>query len=126
MRKDPAREETLHAWIIVATWDLYLPLSSFQMLVAGGGLLFVAGLLIGLRRKTRVTLQRSLLTDELMIYLSRIADAVERHAERPSGQQIVEMIERRIAEQRSSQGPAAQKAKAVAFSMFGREYPEKS
>jgi hypothetical protein len=116
----------------VATWDPQLPFSSVQMLVAGGALLFVAGLLLGLRRKNRVTLQRSLFTDELMIYLSRIADAVERHADRPSAHQIEEMIERRIAEQQrnaeatATAAGATPKARAMPFSMFGREYPEKS
>jgi LPXTG-motif cell wall-anchored protein len=118
----------------VVAWDPQFPLTGWQMMVAGGGLLFVAGLLIGWRRKNRVALQRSLLTDELMIYLSRIADAVERHADRPTAQQIAEMIERRIAEQqRNSEASAAAagagaapKTRAVPFSMFGREYPEKS
>jgi hypothetical protein len=111
----------------VAAWDPRLPFTSIQLLVAGGALLFVAGLLLGLRRRNRVMLQRSLLTDELMIYLSRIADAVERHADRPSAQQIAEMIERRIAEQqRNTEAPGTQKARAMPFSMFGREYPEKS
>jgi hypothetical protein len=116
----------VHLLMNMATWEPLSAASDIQMLVAGGGLLFVAGLLIGLRRKARVSLQRSLLTDEMMIYLSRITEALERQAERPSPQQIVEMIERRIAEQRSADGPAAQKTKAMAFSMFGREYPEKS
>lgn len=112
----------------VAAWDPQFPFSSVQMMVAGGALLFVAGLLLGLRRKNRVTLQRSLFTDELMIYLSRIADAVERHADQPSAQQIAEMIDRRIAEQQRSAEtpPATPKARAMPFSMFGREVPDKS
>jgi hypothetical protein len=117
----------------VATWDPQFPLTGWQMMVAGGGLLFVAGLLMGLQRKNRVALQRSLLTDEVMIYLGRIADAVERHADRPSAQQIADMIERRIAEQRNAgtntaaaaAAATAPKSRAVPFSMFGREYPEK-
>jgi len=121
----------LQVWMTVATWDPQLPLSSFQMLVASGALLFAAGLLLGLRRKNRVALQRTLLTDEVMIYLSRIADAVERQA----AQQIADMIERRIAEQQrnaeanaaaAAGAGAAPKSRPVAFSMFGREYPEKS
>jgi hypothetical protein len=113
----------------VATWEPQLPLSSFQLLVVSGALLFAAGLLLGLRRKNRVALQRTMLTDEVMIYLSRIADAVERHADRPSAQQIADMIERRIAEQqRGAEAPAATgpKSRAMPFSMFGREFPEKS
>ena len=119
----------------MAAWDPQLPFTSVQILVAGGALLFVAGLLLGLRRKNRVTLQRSLFTDELMIYLSRIADAAERQADRPTLQQIADMIDRRIAEhQRNAEANAAAgagdsagpKSRPVAYSMFGREYPEKS
>ena len=122
----PAREETLQVWMTVATWDPQLPFSSFQILVAGGALLFVAGLLLGLRRKTRVRLERSPLTDELMIYLNRIADAMEMQASRPSAQQIVEMFEKRMAEQqRSPETPAAAKTRAMPFSTLGREFPEK-
>ena len=77
-----------------------------------------------------MALQRTMLTDEVMIYLSRIADAVERHADRPSAQQIADMIERRIAEQgRGAEAPAAAtgpKSRPMPFSMFGREFPEKS
>jgi dissimilatory sulfite reductase (desulfoviridin) alpha/beta subunit len=122
--------------IFIPSWFPNLPTTSTQLLVAGGALLFVAGLLMGFGKRQRVSLHRSLLTDELMIYLSRIADAVERHAERPTAQQIADMIERRIAEyQRNAEAnataaavgaSAAPKSRPVAFSMFGREYPEKS
>jgi len=117
--------------INVQSWFPNLPLTSSQLLVGAGALLFVAGLLLGLGRKQRVSLQRSLLTDELMAYLGRIADALERQADRPSAHQVAELIERRIAEQqRNSEANAAAgtapKSRAVAFSMFGREYPEKS
>ena len=114
--------------ISISSWVPSLPLTSAQLLVGGGALLFVAGVLLGLGRKQRVSLQRSVLTDELMIYLSRIADAVERRAERPSAQEIAEMIERRVAEKRSAEtaSSAGAKSRTVALSMFGREYPEKS
>ena len=126
----------MQVWVSMAAWDPQLPFTSVQILVAGGALLFVAGLLLGWRRRNRVALQRSLLTDELMIYLSRIADAVERQADRPTVQQIAEMIERRIAEyQRETEAAAAAsaaagagagaKSRAMPLSMFGREYPEK-
>jgi hypothetical protein len=120
--------------ILIPSWFPNLPITSTQLLLAGGVLLFIVGLMIGIGRKQRVSVQRSFFTDELMIYLSRIADAAERQADRPSAQQIAEMIERRIAElQRNSEASAAAagagaapKTRAVPFSMFGREYPEKS
>ncbi len=121
--------------ISIPSWFPSLPITSAQLLVGGGVLLFVVGLMIGIGRKQRVALQRSLLTDEIMIYLSRIADAVERQADRPTVQQIADMIERRIAEyQRSAEAAAASaaagagavpKSRAMPLSMFGREYPEK-
>ena len=121
--------------IFIPSWFPNLPITSTQLLVAGGVLLFFVGLMIGFGRKQRVAVhvQRSYFTDELMIYLSRIADAVERHADRPSAQQIADMIERRIAEQQrnaeanaaAAGAGAAPKSRPVAFSMFGRDYPEK-
>ena len=118
------------------SWFPNLPITSTEVFVAGGVVLFVVGLMIGIGRKQRVSVQRSFFTDEMMIYLSRIADAVERQADRPTVQQIAEMIERRIAEyQRATEAaavPAAAgagtvpKSRAMPLSMFGREYPEKS
>jgi hypothetical protein len=91
--------------------------------------------MIGVGRKQRVSVQRSFFTDELMIYLSRIADAVERQADRPTLPQIADMIDRRIAEhQRNAEAnanaaaagaSAGPKSRAMPLSMFGREYPEK-
>ena len=120
------------------SWFHNLPITSTEVFVVGGALLFVSGLLIGVgRNKQRVALQRSLTTDEMLIYFSRIADAVERQADRPTVQQIAEMIERRIAEyQRTTEAAAAAasaaagagaapKSRAMPLSMFGREYPEK-
>ena len=122
--------------IFIPSWFHNLPITSTEVFVGGGALLFVSGLIIGVGRKQRVALQRSLLTDEMLIYFSRIADAVERQADRPTVQQIAEMIERRIAEyQRSAEAAAASaaagagaapKSRAMPLSMFGREYPEKS
>jgi hypothetical protein len=122
--------------IFIPSWFPSLPITSTQLLVAGAVLLFFVGLMIGIGRKQRVSVQRSFFTDELMIYLSRIADAVERQADRPTLPQIAEMIERRIAEyQRATEAAAAASASAGAgagpksrtmpLSMFGREYPEK-
>ena len=121
--------------IFIPSWFPNLPVTSAQLFVAGGVLLFVVGLMIGIGRKQRVAVQRSFFTDELMIYLSRIADAVERQADRPTLAQIADMVDRRIAEhQRNAEANttaaaagagAGPKSRPVAYSMFGREYPEK-
>ena len=95
-----------------------IPMSSFQLMVAAGSLLIAAALLLGLRRRTsNVAVQRSLLTDELMIYLGRIADALERNAP-PNRQLIISEIERRMAERSS-------KVQQMPYSTVGRDFPEK-
>jgi hypothetical protein len=94
-----------------------IPMSSFQLIVAAGALLLAATVLLGLRQRTRnVAVQRSLLTDELMIYLGRIADALERNAP-PNKQLIISEIERRVAERGS-------KVQQMPYSTVGRDFPE--
>jgi hypothetical protein len=77
------------------------------------GLLFWAALYFS--RKRIVVLKRSSGTDQVTYELSRIADALERIADRPADRIIAEAMERQqlpSAPQRESQG--------VAYSMFGR------
>lgn len=103
------------------SWIPSVPLSSMQLMVLGGSLLFAAGLLLGLRRRRTVTLQRSLLTDEIIIYLGRIADALERNAP-VSKEEIVAEVERRVTENQA--GKLTAKAHTIPYSIFGREYSE--
>jgi hypothetical protein len=99
-----------------------LPMSSFQLLVAAGALLLAAAVLLGLRRTRNVAVQRSLLTDELMIYLGRIAEALERNSP-PDKETILAEIERRTAER--TDGKSSAKVHPMPYSMLGREFPEK-
>ena len=95
-----------------------IPTSSFQLIVAAGALLIAAAVLLGLRPRTRnVAVQPSLLTDELMIYLGRIADALERNAQ-PNKHLIISEIERRMADRGS-------KVQQMPYSTVGRDFPEK-
>jgi hypothetical protein len=55
-----------------------LPVTSFELLIAGGALLICAALLLSLKRKTRVVVESSVVSEELMAYLGRIANAMER------------------------------------------------
>ena len=80
-----------------ANWMASIPLTSFQLLLAAGVLLICAAVLLGLRRQTRVTVERSLLTDELMIYLGRIADALE-HQRTPTTDDVTVAVMRRMEE----------------------------
>jgi hypothetical protein len=99
-----------------------IPMSSFQLIVAAGVLLIAAALLLGLRRTSNVAVQRSLLTDELMIYLGRIAEALERNSP-PNKETILAEIEWR-AEERTDRKSGA-KVQQMPYSVFGREFPEK-
>lgn len=97
---------------------LSVPLTSFQLLVAGGALLICAAALLGLRRRTRVTVERSLLTDELMIYLGRIADALERQRG-VSTDEVTVAVMRRMEEMADAK--ANGKVREMPFTMLGRE-----
>jgi hypothetical protein len=74
------------------------------------GLVFWAALYFS--RKRIVVLKRSSGTDQVTYELSRIADALERIANRPADRTIAEAMQRQLPPQRESQG--------VAYSMFGR------
>lgn len=102
----------------VPTWMLSVPLTSFQLLAAGGALLICAGVLLAFRRKTRVTLERSPLTDELMIYLGRIADALERQKGLSTDEVKAALMEKM--EETANAKPNG-KVKEMPFSIFGRE-----
>lgn len=52
--------------------------TTFQLLIAGLLVLSAAAILFLLRRGKRISVQRSIVTDELMIHLERIADSLDR------------------------------------------------
>lgn len=114
----------MHLLSQIPSWVPDLKFSSSQLMVLGGALLFFAGVLLGLRKSRTVRLQRSPLTDELTIYLSRIADALERNTP-PSTDQIIQEIQRRINNKERGGEPNGPKVHPVSFSTFGREYLEK-
>lgn len=109
----------------IPAWLFDMPLTGFQMLVGGGALLLIAGILIGLRRRQSVTVQRSALTEEVTIYLGRIAEALDRIAAHASAdQQVLQKIERIVAKQEQEETAEKEppKSHAIPHSMFGREY----
>ena len=99
-------------------WMVSVPVTSFQLLVAGGALLVFAAVLLGLRRRTRVMVERSLLTDELLIYLGRIADALE-HPRTSSTDDVTVAVMRRMEEMGNAK--ANGKVREMPFTMLGRE-----
>jgi hypothetical protein len=88
-----------------------------ELLVGGAILLVIAGIMLIRSRRHRIVLQRSLVTDELMIHLSRIADLLERQAMRPIQTVIAEPPRR--AEDPPPQ-KLAEQAHSIPYSMFGR------
>lgn len=108
--------------IEIPKWVLNVPLTNTQMLVAGGALLLFAAILMVLRRRTRVVVVSSPLTEEVMVYLARIANAVE-NSRGPSSDEIAAEFMRRLqekAEGRESNGESG-RVQERPFSMFGRE-----
>jgi len=81
----------------IPQWVLDVPMTSFQLLVAGGALLICAAILLAVGRKTRVVMEHSVVTDELMAYLARIANALEGQRA-PSSEEITERVVRRLQE----------------------------
>lgn len=82
----------------MTTGALGVQLSSFELIVAGGSLLICAGILLGLRRRNqRIELENSVVTAEMMAYLSRIANALE-NLQVPSSDAITKDVLLRLQE----------------------------
>jgi hypothetical protein len=64
------------------------------------------------RRRRTVVLQRSVVTDQLAIELARIADALDRIANRPADQLIAAVNKK------------TEESRGIPLSMFGRERPQ--
>ncbi len=79
------------------------------------GLLFWAALYFS--RKRIVVLKRSPGTEQLTFELSRIADALERIANRPADEAIAAVSRR---QQQQTQPPPQRDSKGIGYSMFGR------
>jgi hypothetical protein len=89
----------------------------FQLLLAGGLLLGVAALLLAMARRKRVAIHRSVVTDEIAIHLSRIADAVDRLANETAARRQSEATRQVNLPPPPKLGEEAHPA---SFSIFGR------
>jgi hypothetical protein len=99
-------------------------ITSFELLAACAILLAASALLLLLSRRNRVVVQRSLLTDELMAHLSRIADALETQAARGPDHSVAEAIRRMDERLQTSLAPPPKpntETRTIPYSMFGRE-----
>ena len=95
--------------ITITTHDLFMAVFSIVT-----GLLFWA--LIYFSRKRVVVVKRSSGTDQLTYELARIADALERIANRPADRAIAAAIRA----QRGAEPPVQRESNGIAYSMFGR------
>jgi hypothetical protein len=114
----PKREETLLSDHVITIAGRSITITSHDMLMmfvsVVTGLLFWTALYFS--RKRVVVLKRSSGTDQVSFDLSRIADALERIANRPAEDAIAAASRR----QQEIQPPPQRESKGVAYSMFGR------
>jgi hypothetical protein len=114
----PSQEETLFSDHLITISGRSFTITSHDMLMmfvsVVTGLLFWTALYFS--RKRVVVLKRSTGTDQVTFELSRIADALERIANRPADDAIA------AASRRQQQiPPSAQRdSKSISYSMFGR------
>jgi len=92
-------------------------MSAFQFLIAGALLLGVAAILMALAREHRISLKRSVVSDELAIHLGKIADALDRIASQSRDRTLIAPPQKpEIPEtMRPTETP-----RRIAYSMFGR------
>jgi hypothetical protein len=112
------REETLFSDHLITIAGRSITITSHDMLMmfvsVVTGLLFWTALYFS--RKRVVVLKRSSGTDQVTFELSRIADALERIANRPADDVIAAASRR----QQQIQPPPQRESRGVAYSMFGR------
>jgi hypothetical protein len=97
--------------VTITSHDLIM--SCFSIVI---GLVFWA--LVYFSRKRIVIVKRSSGTDQLTYELSRIADALERIANRPADRAIASALRK---QRELPPPPVERESKGIAYSMFGRE-----
>jgi hypothetical protein len=114
----PKLEETLFSDHLINIAGRSITITSHDMLMmfvsVTTGLLFLTALYFS--RKRVVVLKRSIGIDQVTFELSRIADALERVANRPADDAIAAASAR----QQQKQPPPQRESQGVAYSMFGR------
>ena len=69
---------------------------SYRMLMFGGGLLLLAAVLMGMQRRAYISRDNEMFKDELISYLSRIANALERSSAPNGGESAAEVLRRLV------------------------------
>jgi len=96
-------------------------ISSLDLLLGAALLLCIAAFLLAIaRRNRRVSVHPSPVTDEIIIQLGRIADAVERIAYQPL-QNNISALPGTNYPPKAVAAPSEPEPQPVAYSMFGRE-----
>jgi hypothetical protein len=72
------------------------PVLSYQLMMMGGGLLLVAAILMTLQRKRSDSFENSALRHELVSYLSRIANALDRMDPSKNGENPAQVLRRLV------------------------------
>jgi hypothetical protein len=108
----PSREEEMLSDSITFAGHT---ITQFQLLGLGALLLGVAAFLMAFARERKTSLKRSDVTNELIIEMSRIAQALERIADQGASQ----MMRRAAKEAEAAQQPLPA-PRRIAYSMFGR------
>jgi hypothetical protein len=113
-----SREETLFSDHVITIAGRNITITSHDVFMVGVfivmGLSFWVALYFG--RKRIVVLKRSNGTDQVALELSRIADALERIANRPADRVIAAATRRQV----QAQPPPQRESTGVAYSIFGR------
>jgi hypothetical protein len=111
----PSREEKLLSDHVFSIFGRTITITSQEELLAivAIAVLATAWAVRLFRRKRTVVVQRSAVSDQMLYELSRIADALERIANRPADEAIA-AVSRRLVE----------KPPANPLSIFGRERPQ--
>lgn len=97
-------------------------ISSLDLLLGAALLLCIAAFLLAIaRRNHRVSVHPSPVTDEIIIQLGRIADAVERIAYQPLQNNISALPGTSSYPPKAVAAPPEPEPRPVPYSMFGRE-----
>ena len=91
-----------------------------EILIAALVVLGAALLLSAFRRTQKVALLRSAATEEIAIYLGRMADSLDQIANRPPERVVISETVRPIESSVPPQSPGVEPDGSVSYSMFGR------
>jgi hypothetical protein len=116
--QNPSREETLFSDHVISIAGRSITITSHDIVLMGASLVIglVFWIAVYFSRKRIVVLKRSSGIDQLTFELSRIAEALDRIANRPAERAIAAATRRQL----QTPSPPPQESQGTAYSMFGR------